>query len=47
MDDKGNSFPGVDSNGTWLVALLCTNCRNPAPYYLTVLEPVAQPCATK
>lgn len=46
-DDGGNSFPGVDSNGTWLVALICTNCRNPAPYYLTVLEPVAQPCAAK
>ena len=46
-DDAGNSFTGVDSNGTWLVALICTNCRNPAPYYLTVLEPATQPCATK
>ena len=46
-DSAGHSFPGVDSNGTWLVALICTNCRNPAPYYLTVLEPAAQPCATK
>jgi len=44
-DASGNSFPGIDSDGTWLVALICTNCRNPAPYYLTVLEPVAQPCA--
>lgn len=47
MDDAGHSFPGVDSNGTWLVALICTNCRNPAPYYLTILEPATQPCATK
>jgi hypothetical protein len=46
MDKSGNSFPGVDSTGTWLVALMCTNCRNPAPYYLTILEPAAQPCAT-
>jgi hypothetical protein len=41
MDSSGKSFPGVDSTGTWLVALMCTNCRNPAPYYLTVLEPCA------
>jgi hypothetical protein len=47
MDKSGNSFPGVDSTGTWLVALICSGCRNPAPYYLTILEPVAQPCATK
>ena len=46
-DKGGNSFPGVDSNGTWLVALICSGCRNPAPYYLTILEPAAQPCATK
>jgi hypothetical protein len=45
VDGQGNSFPGVDSNGTWLVGLICTPCRNPAPYYLTILEPVAQPCA--
>jgi hypothetical protein len=45
MDKSGNSFQGIDSTGTWLVALICTNCRNPAPYYLTILKPVAQPCA--
>ena len=39
VDDKGAAFPGVDSTGTWLVALICTGCRNPAPYYLTILEP--------
>jgi hypothetical protein len=47
MDSAGHPFPGVDSTGTWLVALICDNCRNPAPWYLTILEPVAQPCATK
>jgi hypothetical protein len=44
MDSQGNPFPGIDSTGTWLVALLCTNCRNPAPWYLTILEPATQPC---
>jgi hypothetical protein len=44
QDSAGNAFPGVDANGTWLVALLCGGCRNPAPYYLTILKPVAQPC---
>ena len=47
IDQNNKSFPGVDSDGTWLVALICSGCRNPAPYYLTILEPVAQPCATK
>jgi hypothetical protein len=47
MDSSGNPFPGVDSTGTWLVALICDNCRNPAPWYLTILEPAPQPCATK
>jgi hypothetical protein len=44
-DSAGNGFPGVDASGTWLVALTCGNCRNPAPWYLTVLEPAPQPCA--
>jgi hypothetical protein len=44
-DATGNSFPGVDATGTWLVALICDNCRNPAPWYLTILEPAPQPCA--
>jgi hypothetical protein len=45
VDSKGNSFQGIDSTGTWLVGLICSNCRNPAPWYLTVLEPVTQPCS--
>jgi hypothetical protein len=44
-DSAGNPFPGIDANGTWMVGLICTYaCRNPAPWYLTVLEPVPQPC---
>ena len=43
-DSTGNPFPGVDATGTWLVALICGICRNPAPWYLTILEPTPQPC---
>jgi hypothetical protein len=43
-DSGGNPFPGVDSTGTWLVGLTCGNCKNPAPWYLTILVPAAQPC---
>ncbi|MEP6653294.1 MAG: hypothetical protein ABJA82_08045 [Myxococcales bacterium] len=37
----GTSFTGITSSGTWIVALHCgsSNCRNPAPWYLTVLKP--------
>ena len=36
----GVSFPGVDSNGTWIFALRCTaTCLNTAPQFLTVLTP--------
>jgi hypothetical protein len=38
-DETGASFPGIDDSGTWLVALICGNCRNPAPWYLTILKP--------
>jgi hypothetical protein len=38
-DDSGGAFTGVDDTGTWLVGLFCGNCRNPAPWYLTVLKP--------
>jgi hypothetical protein len=43
--NSGKTFPGVNSNGTWLVALRCTHqCRNPAPYYLTILQPNPSSC---
>ena len=35
----GQPFPGIDENGTWLVALLCWYCLNPAPSFMTVLSP--------
>lgn len=38
-DKSGNKFSGIDSNGTWLLALQCGGCRNPAPLYLTIFKP--------
>jgi len=38
-DETGGSFPGIDGSGTWLVGLICANCRNPAPWYMTILKP--------
>jgi hypothetical protein len=41
-DSSGAAFPGVDDTGTWMVGLICGNCRNPAPWYMTILKPCAQ-----
>jgi hypothetical protein len=41
-DQNGASFPGVDDSGTWLVGLICGNCRNPAPWYMTILKPCSK-----
>jgi hypothetical protein len=38
-DEHGASFPGIDDSGTWMVGLICGNCRNPAPWYMTILKP--------
>jgi hypothetical protein len=35
--DSG-SFPGLDDSSTWLFALRCTSCANPAPLFLTSLQ---------
>jgi hypothetical protein len=43
-DTAGKSFPGIDATGTWLVALIEGGGLNPAPRYLTILVPAAQPC---
>jgi hypothetical protein len=37
--DGGEAFPGVSSDGTWMVGLICGNCQNPAPWYMTILKP--------
>lgn len=44
-DSSGAAFKGIDSTGTWLVALICTTCRNPAPWYLTILQPNPSGCS--
>ena len=40
--DSGEYFPGIDNTGTWLVALQCAGCRNPAPWYLSILTNCTQ-----
>ncbi len=35
----GTPFQGIDTNGTWILALVCGTCNNPAPSFLTVLQP--------
>jgi hypothetical protein len=39
MSAAGASFPGIDDTGTWLVALQCGACRNPSPWYISILKP--------
>ena len=39
--DSGDAFGGFDRDeeGVWLAGLICSQCRNPAPLVLSVLEP--------
>lgn len=41
VTETGQPFPGVDEDGVWVLALFCdpSYCGNPAPWYLTILEP--------
>ncbi len=32
------TFAGITTTGTWLLAMRCTTCPNPAPPFLTILE---------
>ena len=32
-------FEGIDADGTWLLALYCSSCLNPAPRFVTLLQP--------
>ena len=36
--DDGD-FTGFTDGGTWVLALMCSSCSNPAPLFLTVVEP--------
>lgn len=40
-DDAGAAFPGFALGSTWVLALRCGTCPNPAPVFLTVLTPMA------
>jgi hypothetical protein len=41
QDAQGNLFTGFESlNGVWAVGLQCPGCQNPAPMFLTVLDPI-------
>jgi hypothetical protein len=38
VDENGGAFTGIDGNGTWVLALFCRTCGNPAPWFLTRLQ---------
>jgi len=37
-NESGNTFSGFSGDGTWLLALTCSGCANPAPLFMTVVE---------
>lgn len=39
VDEEGDSFPGINRDGTWILALMCGDCANPAPWFLSILQP--------
>ena len=41
-NEAGDTFPGIDSIGTWIVALKCGSCANPAPWFLSILHACPQ-----
>jgi hypothetical protein len=38
-DEAGDAFTGISAEGTWILALRCGSCANPAPLYLGILQP--------
>jgi hypothetical protein len=42
--DSGKEFEGIEAeaDGTWILALMCGGCQNPAPALLTVLDVEAE-----
>jgi hypothetical protein len=42
-NEAGEAFTGIDDTSTWIVALRCGRCANPAPWYLSILEPCPVP----
>ena len=43
MDSDGNAFTGFTEDDLWIVALRCSRCSNPAPIFLTFIDPVVEP----
>ncbi len=39
LDSDEGAFPGFQGEGSWILALRCSTCSNPAPLFLTVVEP--------
>jgi hypothetical protein len=39
LTGPSDPFPGFTDDGVWLVALTCSTCANPAPLFLTVVDP--------
>ncbi len=37
VDENGDAFAGFEESGTWILALRCSTCPNPAPLFLGVL----------
>lgn len=35
----GTPFTGFAPGGVWILALMCSQCQNPAPIFLTIVEP--------
>ena len=42
VDEDGVAFDGLSGDGIWIFALRCSLCYNPAPLFLTVLEPTPE-----
>jgi hypothetical protein len=38
LSNETGNFPGVEPDSTWVLALRCSLCTNPAPPFLTLLE---------
>lgn len=38
VNAEGEAFAGFTTDGTWLLALRCLQCTNPAPIFLTIVD---------
>jgi hypothetical protein len=38
LAEQDATFTGIDDDGTWAMALVCSTCSNPAPPFFTILE---------